>query len=121
MLEVNVTRLAEHDKCEFAKHRYNGIARWRFLWTLLIFIFGAFLVVIVAGALVLALASEPTAAIITAIGGVVDGAGVLFLISRRKESKQEEEAAYRDVKAMCTDASAAVDATRRSLRVLGVR
>ena len=120
MFQVD-TAQAGSDMCEFAKHRYNGIAQWRFLWTLLLFIFGAFLVVILCGTVALAFVGEPTAAIVTAVAAVVDGAGVTFISARRKDAKDEEEAAYTDVTTKCTNAKPEADAIRKQFRVLGVR
>ena len=100
-MEVDISKLADHDPCEFARNRYNGIAKWRFLWTLLIFIFGAFLLLLLIVALFLAIDGNTSGAAASGLGAVADGAGVAFLLARRRDAKREEEAAYRDVEEKC--------------------
>jgi hypothetical protein len=120
IVDIDVGKLAAHDPCEFAKNRYNGISKWRFLWTLLIFIFGAFLLLMLVVALLFAIDSNRSGAIVSGVGAVVDGAGVTFLLARRRDAKREEEAAYRDVEDKCANSQSA-EQVRRRLRVFGVR
>jgi len=58
-------------------------------------------------ALILAAKKEITGTIVTAVGAVVDGTGVAFLLARRKEAKDEEDAANHDVLQRCGDSASA--------------
>jgi hypothetical protein len=85
-----------------------------------VFIFGATLLVLLIGILVLALIGQGVQAILTAVGAVVDGAGVAFLVNQRNQAISAEELAYADVKTQC-GSTAPVDAVRNRLKVYGVR
>ena len=121
-LPVNIDALAQHEPCEFAKHRYNGIARWRFLWTLLVFVLGVLVAVMLAVAIVTAIDEEWGVAIATAVGTIVTGSAMTFVLNQRKEAKDEEEAAYDDVVTRCgAPTQPQVETFRGQLKVFGIR
>ena len=88
--------------CEYARERHRNILMWRNLWTILLFVFGSVLVLslIVIVAFIL-LQHRYWEGAVCALGTVVSGAAVKWIVERRQDAKNEEEEAYRDVEAKC--------------------
>jgi cytochrome c biogenesis protein CcdA len=117
---IDLDQLLAHDPCEFAKERYYGIARWRSLWTILVFVLGVLIVFMLALAIVFIFDKKWAATVVSGLGGLVTGKAMAFVLDRRKEAKDEEEAAYADVVSKCGGAGFA-DAVRRRFTLLGIR
>lgn len=93
--------------CEYAMERHHNIAMWRNLWTILIFAFGAFVVVFLVLAVVFSLREDWLPAALTALATIVEGVSIKWVLNRRSEAVKEEEKAYEDVKKMCRDTTEA--------------
>lgn len=117
---INLEALASGDLCEFAKARYAGIARWRFLYTLMVFVLSALVATLLALAIVFVFNKEWAQGIVTGLGGIVSGTAMKFILERRNEAKEEEEAAYADVIARCGGPSGA-DELRSRYTIFGLR
>jgi hypothetical protein len=119
------------DPCSIAFERYKNIARWRNLWTILLFIFGASVIIFLAGAILLFIKESWLPGAITLCSTIVNAAGVSWVVARRTEAVKEETDAYADVKNVCggvTKASASsgqsdvmeqLEIVRASHRVFG--
>jgi hypothetical protein len=89
------------DPCEIAIARYKDIARWRNLWTILLFVFGASVVAFLSVAILLFIRAGWLAGAISMVGTIVNGVAVKWVVERRAEAVAEDEAAYLDVQARC--------------------
>lgn len=94
--------------CEFAIERYRNIAKWRNMWTILLFIFGATVILFLCGSILLFIRESFLPGAISALGTIVNGVGVSWVLSRRTDAVKEEEEAYSDVQSKCPVASAAM-------------
>lgn len=119
-MQLDVEKLADGDACEFAKQRYYSIARWRNLWTVLVFILGVFITGLLVLTLILVLNNEFVQAAISGATSIVGSAPMAFILQRRKEAKAEEDSAYNDVHQRC-GATDDVEGARKNLTFLGVR
>jgi|SRR5713226_7010609 len=93
--------------CEYARERHRTIAMWRNLWTILLFAFGASVVVFLVLSVVFFLRQDWLPGALTTLGTIVEGAGIKWVANRRAEAVKEEEEAYKDVAEKCKDTSAA--------------
>lgn len=88
--------------CEIAFERYKNLARWRNLWTILLFVFGASVILFLVAAIFLFITNEnwlPGA--LSTLGTIVNATGVGWVVTRRNEAVKEETDAYEDVKKVC--------------------
>jgi uncharacterized membrane protein YcjF (UPF0283 family) len=104
--------------CEYARERHRNIAMWRNLWTILLFAFGAAVVVFLVLATVLFIRQDWLPAAFTTLGALVEGPVIKWVAGRRAEAVKEEEEAYNDVKKECGDTSAA-DGFRAKQKIFG--
>jgi hypothetical protein len=123
---------APTDPCSIAFERYKNLARWRNLWTILLFIFGASVTIFLIGAIFLFINESWLPGAISTLGTMVNAAGVSWVVTRRGEAVTEETEAYEDVKSVCggsAKASAAggagsvleqLENVRKLYRVFGV-
>ena len=91
---------------------------WRNLWMILLFTFGASVVVFLVLAIVFFIRQDWLPAALTTLGTIVQGTGIKWVADRRAEAVKEEEEAYNDVKKECGDTSAA-DGLRAKQTILG--
>lgn len=87
--------------CEYARLRHQNLVMWRDPWTILLFVFGASVIVFLSLAVVLFIRSAWLPGALTTLGTIVDSAGIKWVLNRRREAVREEEAAYRDVSDKC--------------------
>jgi len=104
--------------CEYARERHRNMARWRDLWTILLFILGAAVILFLVAAIFLFIRSEWLPGALTTLGTIVTGAGANWVRERRIDAVKEEEAAYADVGAKCGDTKSA-DEFRAKKQLLG--
>lgn len=93
--------------CGYARERHHNIAMWRNLWTILLFAFGAAVMVFLVLAVLFFLRQDWLPAALTTLGTIVEGAGIKWVANRRAEAVKEEEKAYKDVKDQCKDTTTA--------------
>ncbi|MBI4488199.1 MAG: hypothetical protein HY694_03880 [Deltaproteobacteria bacterium] len=89
--------------CQYAIERHRNIAKWRNLWTILLFIFGSAVVVFLVGAILLFVRQDWLPGAISTLATIVNGVGIKWVYERRKEAVEEEEAAYKDVAEKCAE------------------
>ena len=108
--------------CEYARQRHSDLARWRNLWTILLFVFGSSLILFLSIAVLFFLRQSWLPGALSTLGTLVGGVSVKWVLDRRGEAVTEEEAAYKDVEAKCSDPSAVKAATslRESLKLFGM-
>jgi hypothetical protein len=123
---------ATTDPCSIAFERYKNLARWRNLWTILLFVFGASVIIFLVGAVFLFIKESWLPGAMSTLGTIVNAAGVRWVVTRRNEAVNEETEAYEDVKSVCggvTKTSAGggagnvlreLEIVRRSHRIFGV-
>jgi ABC-type branched-subunit amino acid transport system permease subunit len=87
--------------CEYAKERHRNFAKWRNLWSILLFAFGCALVLFLIGAILLFIRQDWITTALTALGTIADGVAVKWIVTRRTEAVKEEEEAYKDVESTC--------------------
>jgi hypothetical protein len=104
--------------CRLAQDRYRNAALWRNLWTILLFAVGAVVAVFLVLAVVFFLRQDWLPAAAAALGTIVDGAGMKWVVDRRKDAVEEEREAYQEVREACRDVSRA-DQLGSKLRLWG--
>ena len=93
--------------CEYARQRHRDLAMWRNLWTILLFAFGAAVVIFFVLAVFFFLRDDWLPGALTALATLVEGVGIKWVLDRRTEAVKEEEEAYRDVAEKCHDTASA--------------
>lgn len=102
--------------CEIAQQRYRNAALWKNLWTILIFAFGAAVVVFLVVAIAFFIRQEWLPGAVSTLGTVAQGAAIKWVLDRRTEAAKEEEEAYREVQNQCGD-TRRVDEFRAGLKL----
>ena len=82
------------DPCDFAMKRYVDKLRWLNLWTALLWIFGVTLIVFCSVAILLFIRETWLPGALTVVGTTVNGAGIAWVLARRKEAETEERDAF---------------------------
>jgi len=104
--------------CEYARERHRNILMWRNLWTILLFAFGTAVIVFAVLAIALFIREEWLIGAIMALGTLVQGAAIKWVVDRRADAVREEEFAYQDVAAKCQSTETA-DQLRASQNLIG--
>lgn len=106
--------------CEYARERHRNIARWRNLWTILLFLFGSAVVLFLTVAVLAFWKQAVLAGALSTLSTIVGGVAIKWVVSRRMDAVREEEAAYTDVVARCSQSEAAnAEEFRRRQSLLG--
>jgi DMSO reductase anchor subunit len=113
--------LAAGDVCEMAKKRYHDIARFRHLYTALLFGFSVFIMGTLVALVYFINDKQWIATAVAALGLIVESSATKFVGGQRKEAKQEEEDAWADYYARCPDKAPAVRQAFEAAKILGVR
>lgn len=104
--------------CEYARERHQNLAKWRNLWTILVFSFGTAVVLFLVLSIFLFIRATWLPAALSTLGTIVTGVSSGWVISRRNEAVKEEEDAYKDVGQKCGGTQNA-DAVRAKLSLVG--
>jgi hypothetical protein len=102
--------------CEFAQQRHRNAALWLNLWTILLFIFGASLVILLVICMMFFLRQNWLSGSLSTVSTIVDGAAIKWVLARRNEAKSEEKAACDDVLDKCKSRKS-VDIMRANLKL----
>jgi hypothetical protein len=78
--------------------RYRNALLWRNLWSILLFIFGASLILFALVTILFLIRQDWIPSALTVIGTIVEGAGTAWVVSRRNESVTEEKDALEEAK-----------------------
>ena len=106
--------------CEYARQRHGDLARWRNLWTILLFVFGSAVILFLSISVLFFLRESWLPGAVSTLGTLVGGVSVKWVLDRRGEAVQEEEAAYQDVVAKCAaPAAQGADQLRSTFRLFG--
>ena len=104
--------------CEYARERHRNLARWRNLWTILLFLFGSAVVLFLTVAVLAFWQQAVLAGALSTVSTIVGGVAIKWVVARRRDAVTEEQAAYDDVVARCGDGKSA-DAFREQQSLLG--
>jgi hypothetical protein len=96
-------KLTELDPCAIAVMRYTDKRKWLNLWTMLLWIFGATVVLFFSVAIILFIKETWLPGAITVIGTMVNGAGITWVVTQRKGAEQEERDAFAALSTECGD------------------
>ena len=88
--------------CDFAKIRYLGALRWLNLWNILLYVFGASVVLFLVAALLLFIRSTWLPGALTALGTIVSGAGIAWVVKQRTTAHTEEKEAFEGLSKACS-------------------
>ena len=88
-------------QCQFALERWRNMAKWRNLWTILLFVFGAVVVAFLCASILLFIRQTWVVGAATTLGTFASGTAMKWVVSRRKEAVQEDNEAYEDVEKQC--------------------
>ena len=83
--------------------RYVDKLRWLNLWTVLLWIFGATLIVFCSVAIILFIRETWLPGALSILGTIVNGAGIGWVVARRKEAEAEERDAFKVFSVECGD------------------
>jgi hypothetical protein len=104
--------------CKIAQERHRNAALWKNLWTILLWAFGAAVVVFLILAVLWFIRRDWLPAALTTLGTIVEGVGIKWVLDRRTDSVKEEEDAYKEVEEACKDVTTA-KALRSNLALFG--
>jgi hypothetical protein len=93
---------------------------WRNLWSILQFVFGSVIVLFLIAVIFFFIRQDWLPGALGTLGTIVQGVGIKWVSDRRREAVEEEEQAYRDVEAKCTNTQSA-DELRTKLQLFGAR
>lgn len=102
--------------CQIAQQRYRNAALWKNLWTILLFAFGAAMVVFLVVAIAFFIREDWLPGAVAILGTIAQGAAIRWVLDRRNEASKEEEDAYKEVQNQCGD-TRHVDEFRAGLRL----
>lgn len=88
-------------QCELAVNHWKNLAMWRNLWTILLFIFGAAVVLFLCAVIILFIKESWVGGAVTTVGTIASGTAMNWVVSRRSEAVKEETEAYKDVESQC--------------------
>ncbi len=74
-------------------NRYRNALLWRNLWSILLFVFGASLIIFAVVTIFFLIRQDWIPGALAVIGTIVEGAGTAWVVSRRNESVTEEKEA----------------------------
>jgi membrane protein implicated in regulation of membrane protease activity len=105
--------------CKIAQERHRNAGLWLYLWNILLWVFGAALVGFLIYAILVLLLNPQLSAALGALGAIVSGAAIRWVVDRRTKASEEEKTAYEEVIKECSgpDAKPEADARRDSLRL----
>ena len=87
--------------CEYARERHQMMVRWRNIWTALLIIAGATVVLFVIAAILLLLLGKMPLGVVAAVASLIDGVALAWVVQRQREAVADEESAYADVVKHC--------------------
>lgn len=106
--------------CQYARQRHKNLVRWLNLWTILLFVFGTVIVVVLALAIARFHDPKVLEQLAAALGAVASGVAMGWVRDRRNDAKAEEAEAWRDVTATCdSKTDGPTDDPRPSYRLFG--
>jgi hypothetical protein len=89
------------DPCAYARERHLNLLRWRNLWTILLFVFGAAIVIVLTLTIAFASDGKFIQSVATAVGTVASGIAIKWVLDRRTDAVSEEQAAFDQMLAIC--------------------
>jgi hypothetical protein len=95
------------DACRLAIERYRNFAKWRNLWSILLFVLGASVVLFLLAAIFLLIRQDWLPVALTTLGTIVSGVASKWVMDRRAEAVREEHGAYQDAQKYCADGEVA--------------
>jgi hypothetical protein len=87
--------------CRVLLDRYKNLARWRNVWTILLFVFGATMIFFFCAAIAYYRGGDWLTVSGSAIATLASGTGVGWVVARRGEAIEEETAALNDYIERC--------------------
>ncbi len=87
--------------CNIAQDRHRTSSLWLNLWTILLYFFGASIVVFLTAAILLFIRQEWLPAALVTLGTIVEGVGIKWVTERRAEARREEHSYYKEVESAC--------------------
>jgi len=87
--------------CDIAVERHKNALQWLNLWNVLLYIFGAFLVLFLIFLIVFLIQASTINTIIGVLATIVDGVVVKWVISQRNDAKQSEQDAFAVIEKDC--------------------
>jgi hypothetical protein len=112
------TLRSAEDMCQYARERYREIARWRSVWTVLLFLVGCAIVVFVILSIISFRDQKVIEVAAGAIGTLISGAAMTWVVTRRNEAVKEEDDAWKGVEQHCGKTDATAHAIRAKTQFL---
>ena len=88
--------------CDVARLRYFHALRWLTLWKILLFVFGASIVLFLVTAILFFLRESFLPGALTTLGTIVTGAGIGWVVGQRTTAAAEEKDAFQELKEACS-------------------
>jgi hypothetical protein len=108
------------DNCAYARDRHANKMMWLNLWTILLFVLGAAVILLLVFALVLFFRQDLATGAISVAGSAVSGLGARWVVGQRTVAKEEEEAADRSARRECNDQPASGGTRNVRIRPFGL-
>jgi hypothetical protein len=87
--------------CSIAQERHRGTARWRNMWTLLLWLLGLSITIFLVMAVLFLLREDWLPAAVVTLGSIAEGMGIKWVTDRRSDAVREESEMYKDVENAC--------------------
>ncbi len=120
MVETPVAVEPAQTPCERAEERWRAAFRWRTAFTALIFILAVVLTVMLCLAIAFAYDKKWVEAVVTGTGTVVGGSGMKWVLARWRETKRDEEAAYKEAQDRCPARVNELQSARSGVKLFGL-
>lgn len=89
--------------CKAAQDRYRNALSWLKLWSILLWVFGAAIVIFLVLAIFFFIRQDWLPGALTTLGTIVEGVGINWVVKRRTVAVEEEKEAYKGMQEDCKD------------------
>jgi hypothetical protein len=89
--------------CDIAVERHKNAVQWWNLWNILLYIFGAFLILFLIYLIVYLIQSNTINAILGVLGTIIDGVVLKWVVDQRNDAKKVENEAFEQIETNCKE------------------
>jgi hypothetical protein len=87
--------------CDFAKLNYFNALKFRYLWSILVYVFGVAVALFLVASVILFINSAWLPGALVTFGAIMSSGGVTWVVNQKVTAVKEEEDAFRRLKTEC--------------------
>jgi len=103
--------------CDIAIEKHKNAVQWWNLWNILLYIFGAFLILFLIYLIVYLIQSNTINAVLGVLATIVDGVVLKWVVDQRNDAKQAEKDAFGEIEEHCKDKLKDATALRQRMKI----